>query len=471
MKPSVRLLIHLLLLFSFSCTHFRGRDARWSSDDAPRIPASDGANPRCTREIREFLAGTEDAEPTWLYGNLLKRSPYFGGNFVADDLTAKKLQGIMNQLAGDRIFAEMDVRAKLAVLRNFPLGDIVVAPGHRQLRNLEQIRGLVDYIKKSGGGDFSKDKILINVVTDAQGTVLSVDLWNAHHRLVAYVEAGVRTFGEIPTGNFEIVVNGKTQWGQKWGHYLPIGGVLLKNLPELKLVPTGKDVSEGTLNVDGALSNFQLGSRATLKQVHHNMLRVPARPKVGVFFGTFDPVHEGHVRLMRQAVAKLGLDELVVVPNMNPLHKDETTTAAQRLEMLKLRLAGEEKINLYVGNSMAIVDRVGLNPFFEQIIQTYGTYDLIQVYGADSFLSSVETGEYAGAKHRSFAVFDRDGTELPIMDGYKNVQLVKVDGENSLSSTKIRNALKAKEGVPASSMDPRVLEYIRKNSLYQTGNP
>ncbi len=58
--------------------------------------------------------------------------------------------------------------------------------------------------------------------------------------------------------------------------------------------------------------------------------------KIGVFGGTFDPVHQGHVELCKTALSKLSLDMVYVMPNGNPPHKDGKTDASHRLEMVKI---------------------------------------------------------------------------------------------------------------------------------------
>jgi nicotinate-nucleotide adenylyltransferase len=64
--------------------------------------------------------------------------------------------------------------------------------------------------------------------------------------------------------------------------------------------------------------------------------------RVGVFGGTFDPVHTGHLILAEQAREQGRLDEVWFVPAPRPPHKDEPdlTRFEQRVEMLALALAG-----------------------------------------------------------------------------------------------------------------------------------
>ena len=61
---------------------------------------------------------------------------------------------------------------------------------------------------------------------------------------------------------------------------------------------------------------------------------------VGVFGGTFDPVHYGHLRAAIEARERLGLDELSLLPAGDPPHRSDTVaTARQRLDMLRLATA------------------------------------------------------------------------------------------------------------------------------------
>src|SRR5262249_15510073 len=64
--------------------------------------------------------------------------------------------------------------------------------------------------------------------------------------------------------------------------------------------------------------------------------------KVGIFGGTFDPVHLGHLIMAEQCREQAELDEVWFVPAARPPHKQERTLTpfAQRVEMLALAIAG-----------------------------------------------------------------------------------------------------------------------------------
>ncbi|MEF7616202.1 nicotinate (nicotinamide) nucleotide adenylyltransferase [Aquincola sp. MAHUQ-54] len=64
--------------------------------------------------------------------------------------------------------------------------------------------------------------------------------------------------------------------------------------------------------------------------------------RIGIFGGSFDPVHNTHLALAHAALAHLRLDELRWVPTGEPWHKASVPAdAVHRLAMLKLALAGD----------------------------------------------------------------------------------------------------------------------------------
>ncbi len=68
--------------------------------------------------------------------------------------------------------------------------------------------------------------------------------------------------------------------------------------------------------------------------------------RVGIFGGSFDPIHTEHIALARQAVADLSLDRLIVMPAANPPHKPwrNLTCGADRLSLCEAAFLDDEKI-------------------------------------------------------------------------------------------------------------------------------
>jgi nicotinate-nucleotide adenylyltransferase len=80
-----------------------------------------------------------------------------------------------------------------------------------------------------------------------------------------------------------------------------------------------------------------------------------ARPgALGVFGGTFDPIHYAHLAVAQEAAETLGLERVLFVPAGQPPHKPdrEITPAADRLAMIELAIAG---------NARFAVDRLELD--------------------------------------------------------------------------------------------------------------
>jgi len=65
--------------------------------------------------------------------------------------------------------------------------------------------------------------------------------------------------------------------------------------------------------------------------------------RIGVFGGTFDPVHVGHLIVAEQCREQAQLDQVLFIPAARPPHKldQPLTPFAQRVEMLQLALAGQ----------------------------------------------------------------------------------------------------------------------------------
>ena len=67
-------------------------------------------------------------------------------------------------------------------------------------------------------------------------------------------------------------------------------------------------------------------------------------PPIGVFGGTFDPIHFGHLRLAEDMADALGLDRVLFIPAGQPPHRGAPRTAAtHRLEMVRRAIAGNPR--------------------------------------------------------------------------------------------------------------------------------
>ena len=70
--------------------------------------------------------------------------------------------------------------------------------------------------------------------------------------------------------------------------------------------------------------------------------------KLAIFGGTFDPIHEGHLALAREAAVRFHLDRVLFVPAAHPPHKEGVTHApyADRVRMAELACQGEARFEV-----------------------------------------------------------------------------------------------------------------------------
>ena len=67
--------------------------------------------------------------------------------------------------------------------------------------------------------------------------------------------------------------------------------------------------------------------------------------RVGIFGGTFDPVHLGHIHAARAVAHEFSLDHIYLVPAHQPVHRDNPgATSEQRMQMINLAIADDESL-------------------------------------------------------------------------------------------------------------------------------
>lgn len=83
----------------------------------------------------------------------------------------------------------------------------------------------------------------------------------------------------------------------------------------------------------------------TPRVVDPGHIRVKCENRIGLFGGTFDPVHYGHLRPAVELAELYSLDRLYLVPNHKPTHRGPTSAStAKRIAMLQLAIEGVDKL-------------------------------------------------------------------------------------------------------------------------------
>ena len=206
--------------------------------------------------------------------------------------------------------------------------------------------------------------------------------------------------------------------------------------------------------------------------------------KIGVYGGTFNPPHLGHVTAARAVFDLLKLDKLLLVPAGLPPHKAlpaGSPTAEQRLEMT--RLAAEQ---LGLGDRVQVLDlelrRQGKSytaDTLSQIRELYPEAELWLLMGTDMFLTLQTWHEpeaiFAQAGIAAFGRTEEDTEELfsvqreYLYRTYPDARIftLTIPGVVDISSTELREQLSADRG--ANLLAPAVYGYILREGLYGTG--
>ena len=201
--------------------------------------------------------------------------------------------------------------------------------------------------------------------------------------------------------------------------------------------------------------------------------------RVGVFGGTFDPVHYGHLVVAEEVYAALHLAEMVFVPARQPPHKTrEVITAPEhRLAMLELAIASNPHFTI----SLVDLDRAGpsytvdtLRLLRKQWGEEIAIYFVIGGDSLEDLLSWHDpTGILEQLTHlvavrrpgynESEAYYDRLEARLP---GIKQRLLVVEAPQFEISATGLR--LRVAEGRPIKYQTPESVEsYIIQYGLYR----
>lgn len=202
--------------------------------------------------------------------------------------------------------------------------------------------------------------------------------------------------------------------------------------------------------------------------------------KIGIFGGTFNPIHNTHVEMAKAALKEGGLDEVWVMPAKVPPHKLGMKIVADsyRFEMVKLALAREK--TLLPSDYELVRDRVSYtSDTLISLKEDYPDDEFTLIIGGDSVL-------YLEDWHEPQIIFDnadilyisRIGSEsgkcLSHIDNvlkkrFTNVRMKEIRfSATSVSSTEIRKLIS--EGIKDASLlgiDEKVMDYILSNNLYK----
>lgn len=196
--------------------------------------------------------------------------------------------------------------------------------------------------------------------------------------------------------------------------------------------------------------------------------------RVGIYGGSFDPVHNGHINAAQTFFEELSLDRLIVVPAYcSPFKKGLAVTPSQhRMNMCKIAFGNIKDFEV---SDIEILreDEGYMSDTIDQIKEQYPDDELFLLVGGDQLLILKRWHAFDKiAESAKIAVTERNWDDTSAIEAEAavlrslgaEVTVVPIDVKE-LSSTAVREAVR--RGDDISSMVPSgVAEYIWNNYLY-----
>ncbi|CAJ1331165.1 unnamed protein product [Effrenium voratum] len=241
----------------------------------------------------------------------------------------------------------------------------------------------------------------------------------------------------------------------------------------------------------GAGKKADLAGAAALR---HLFVGEKHRALVGLYFGTFDPLHENHFRLVLCALRKCGARRVVLVPNQggNP-YKPSCSSLAARIAAIQERIAAAESCGELSPGEVVVREEAGANnwPQREKVAQavereefadTEASAVVALLLGEDSFRKSLSQAE---GKHKNTGIFqlqnkprrlivfpreNRPGLSLVPEKLSARVEVAPYrDLVEGLSSSQIRQLLHSGEAPDEAAVHPVVWARFKAHASREVG--
>ncbi len=192
--------------------------------------------------------------------------------------------------------------------------------------------------------------------------------------------------------------------------------------------------------------------------------------KLCVFQGTFNPIHNAHLKMAEYILQNYGFDKILFIPAYKPPHKDYNLKMSEhRFKMVQLAVSSNPKFE--ISDIEYKNDRISFTYLtIQELYKKYDIKDKINfIIGTDAFEKIDSWYETDKLKELvDFIIFVRqnelDKNRFQHLKGY-NYKFAQMDFED-ISSTQIRDNIKT--GKSIKNLVPEQVErYIRENELYK----
>ena len=181
--------------------------------------------------------------------------------------------------------------------------------------------------------------------------------------------------------------------------------------------------------------------------------------KIGVYVGSFNPVHKGHIQIVNELLNDL--DKVIIVPTGNYWNKNDLVDINHRINMWK-----------FYQNEKIIINETLNNLKYTYLIlnelsKIYN--ELFLIIGADNLIEFDKWQNYQQILNYDLIIINRNNIDINYYLNKYNIKkyIIKNNLKLNISSTMIRNLIKEnKFGKLNQFLDDNVLNYIKKYKLY-----
>ena len=181
--------------------------------------------------------------------------------------------------------------------------------------------------------------------------------------------------------------------------------------------------------------------------------------KIGVFVGSFNPVHNGHINLQKELLERKYVDKIYIIPTGNYWNKKDLAPLEHRFNMLKY---------FETENTIVSTKYSNLKYTYEILneLKKNSKDEFYLIIGADNLLKFHLWKNVDSILENKVIVINRNHIScLKYINKFKNKEnliIVNDIDEINVSSTEIRKNKEYRNRY----LDEKVLEYIDKNNLY-----
>lgn len=183
--------------------------------------------------------------------------------------------------------------------------------------------------------------------------------------------------------------------------------------------------------------------------------------KIAVYVGSFNPVHKGHIKVVKK-ILKEYVDKVIIVPTMSYWNKNNLISISDRINMLKLYETKDIVIDIKNNNyefTYQVLRNIQKEYKNDKIYLVIGD-DLLKDF--DKWKNIFEILKY------NIIVIKRNNIDESIYKKYEKYNFIVTNKISSkeISSTIVRNMIVNGNKDVLKHIDLKVYDYIKRNNLY-----